>query len=161
MLAQRIVWITSGLTSTRGATAPSATIGHPASPSSTHHSWFFQPQTQLYWNIFQGSRQIFYTEMGYVTPEGTCGNGLPSTFSWGNATTVANQAAWLAEAVQLSMQTGYVKAVIIWNIDFQQNHCGDCDPNSVFCDPQRSYGIIRPGGGCPACDALHNLLGTR
>jgi len=144
-----------------GATSPSARIGHPADPGSTHHSWFFLPQTENYYNTFGGTRQLFYTEMGYVTPEGTCPNLLPSNFSWGNGTSLAQQAAWLTEAVQLSIQTGMVRCVIVWNVDFVRNDCGDCNIHERDCDPQASFAIIRPGGGCPACESLHNVLGTR
>jgi hypothetical protein len=144
-----------------GATSPSARSGHPADPGSTHHSWFFLPQTENYYNTFQGSRQLFYTEMGYVTPEGTCGTGLPSNFQWGNGTSLADQAAWLTEAVQLSIQTGMVRCVIVWNVDFVRNDCAECNPQATDCDPQASFAIIRPGGSCPACDALHAVLGTR
>jgi len=144
-----------------GATSPSATIGHPADPGSTHHSWFFLPQTQNYFNAFGGTRQLFYTEMGYVTPEGTCSDGLPSNFSWGNGTSLAEQGQWLAEAVRLSAQTGLVRCVIVWNVDFTRNDCGGCDPGQRDCDPQASFAIIRPGGSCPTCDVLHSVLGTR
>ncbi|MFP4346197.1 MAG: NBR1-Ig-like domain-containing protein, partial [Anaerolineales bacterium] len=137
-----------------GATAPSATSGHPADPGSTHHSWFFLPQTQLYYNVFGGSRQLFYTELGYVSPEGF--GWIPGTFAWGGNTTVAQQAQWLAEVVQLSSQTGMVRAVIVWNVDFD---CyGDC---GGVQDPQAGYAIIRPDGSCPACETLHALLGAR
>ena len=137
-----------------GATQPSATIGHPADPGSTHHSWFFLPQTQTYFNIFGGARQLFYTELGYVSPEGY--NWIPDTFAWGANTSVAQQAQWLAEVVQLSSDTGMVRSVIVWNVDFS---CyGDC---GGVQDPQAGYAIIRPDGSCPACDSLHALLGTR
>jgi hypothetical protein len=144
-----------------GATSPSARSGHPADPGSTHHSWFFLPQTQNYYNIFGGARQIFYTEMGYVSPDGTCPSGLPSNFSWGDGTSVSEQAAWLTEAVQLSVQTGMVRCVIVWNVDFVRNDCSTCNVYEKDCDPQASYAIIRPGGSCPACDSLNAVLGTR
>ena len=132
-----------------GATSPSARSGHPADPSSTHHSWFFLPQTELYYNTFGGTRKLFYTEMGYASQE-----GLPTfsdQFSWARGTNNAQQAAWLAEAVQLSANTGMVRSIIVWNIDFVR----------YGSDPQDGFAIIRPGGGCPACDSLHNVLGTR
>ncbi|MDY6877576.1 MAG: NBR1-Ig-like domain-containing protein [Chloroflexota bacterium] len=132
-----------------GATSPSARSGHPANPGSTHHSWFFLPQTELYYNTFGGARKLFYTEMGYASQE-----GLPTFsdwFSWARGTDNAQQAAWLAEAVQLSVNTGMVRCIIVWNIDFVRY--GD--------DPQDGFAIVRPGGGCPACDSLHALLGTR
>jgi hypothetical protein len=39
-----------------GATSPSARSGHPAG---THHSWYFLPQTELYYNTFGGARKLF------------------------------------------------------------------------------------------------------
>jgi len=132
-----------------GATSPSARSGHPADPGSTHHSWFFLPQTEMYYNTFGGARKLFYTEMGYASQEGV--PTFSDQFAWGRGTNNAQQAAWLAEAVQLSVNTGMVRCIIVWNIDFVR----------YDYDPQDGYAIIRPGGGCPACDTLHNVLGTR
>ena len=132
-----------------GATSPSARIGHPANPGDTHHSWFFLPQTELYYNTFGGARKLFYTEMGYASQEGL--STFSDQFAWARGTNNAQQAAWLAEAVQLSVNTGMVRSIIVWNIDFVRY--GD--------DPQDGYAIIRPDGSCPACDSLHNLLGAR
>jgi hypothetical protein len=138
-----------------GATSPAARDGHPADDGRHHHSWYFLPQTELYFSTFGGQRQLFYTEMGYVSPEGY--GPIPAGFGdWGSGTTVAQQAAWLTEAVQLSINTGMVRCIVVWNIDFTcYGMCGGVG------DPQAGYGIIRPGGACPACDSLHNVLGTR
>ena len=132
-----------------GATSPSARIGHPADPNSTHHSWFFLPQTELYFNTFGGSRKLFYTEMGYASQEGV--PTFSDQFAWARGTDNAEQAAWLAEAVQLGSNTGMVRCIIVWNIDFSR----------YGTDPQDGFAIIRPGGGCPACESLHAVLGTR
>ncbi len=132
-----------------GATSPSARIGHPANPGDTHHSWFFLPQTELYYNIFRGTRKLFYTEMGYASQEGV--PTFSDQFAWARGTNNAQQAAWLAEAVRLGINTGMVRCIIVWNIDFVR----------YGYDPQDGYAIIRPGGGCPACETLHAVLGTR
>mgnify|MGYP001772789978 CR=1 FL=1 len=132
-----------------GATSPSATSGHPGDNGARHHSWYFLSQTQLYYNIFRGTRKLYYTEMGYASQE-----GLPmfsDAFSWARNTNNAQQAAWLAEAVRLSINTGTVYCIIVWNIDFVR----------YGYDPQDGYAIIRPDGSCPACDALHAVLGSR
>jgi len=131
-----------------GATSPSARSGHPADQSG-HHSWYFLPQTELYYNTFGGTRKLFYTEMGYASQEGV--PTFSDWFAWARGTNNAQQAAWLAEAVQLSISTGMVRCIIVWNIDFVR----------YGYDPQDGYAIIRPDGSCPACDALHNVLGTR
>ena len=132
-----------------GATSPSARVGHPANPGDTHHSWFFLPQTELYYNTFRGTRKIVYTEMGFASQEGV--PAFSDQFAWARGTNNAQQAAWLAEAVQLSVNTGMVRVLIVWNIDFVR----------YGYDPQDGYAIIRPGGGCPACESLHAVLGTR
>ena len=132
-----------------GATSPSARSGHPADNGGGHHSWYFLPQTQLYYNTFGGSRKIFYTEMGYASQEGV--PGFSDWFAWARGTNNAQQAAWLKEAVQLSINTGMVRCIIVWNIDYVR----------YGYDPQDGYAIIRPGGSCPACEALHSVLGTR
>ncbi len=132
-----------------GATSPSAGTGHPADGGAHHHSWYFLPQTRLYYNIFGGARKIFYTEMGYASQEGLA--PFSDAFAWARGINNAQQAAWLAEAVQLSSNTGMVRCIIVWNIDFVR----------YGYDPQDGYAIIRPGGGCPACDSLHAVLGTR
>jgi len=131
-----------------GATSPSARSGHPADQSG-HHSWYFLPQTELYYNIFGGARKLFYTEMGYASQEGV--PTFSDWFAWARGTDNAEQAQWLAEAVNLSVSTGMVRCIIVWNVGRQR--FGD--------DPQDGYNIIRPGGSCPACDALHAVLGTR
>jgi hypothetical protein len=132
-----------------GATSPSARSGHPADNGGGHHSWYFLPQTELYFSTFGGARKLFYTEMGYASQEGV--SGFSDSFSWARGTNNAQQAQWLAEAVSLSANTGMVRAIIVWNVDFVR----------AGYDPQDGYAIIRPGGSCPACDSLHAVLGTR
>ncbi len=132
-----------------GATSPSARSGHPADDGNRHHSWYFSPQTELYYRTFGSSRKLFYTEMGYASQE-----GLPAFsdhFGWARGINNSQQAAWLSEAVQLSINTGMVRCIIVWNIDFVR----------YGQDPQDGYAIVRPGGACPACDSLHNVLGSR
>ena len=127
-----------------GATSPSATSGHP---SAYHYSWYFMPTLNLYYNAF--GRKACFTEFGYLSPEGY--GGLPQNFAWARNTTVAQQAQWLAEAASLSASSGKVRLMIIFNVDF--TYYGD--------DPQAGYAIIRPGNSCPACETLHQVLGTR
>lgn len=132
-----------------GATSPSARSGHPADGGGGHHTWYFLPQTEVYYQAFQGSRPLFYTELGYASQEGVL--AFPDAFGWARGITNADQAAWLAEAAQLSINAGTVRAIIVWNVDFER--LGD--------DPRDGYAIIRPDGICPACEALHNLPGPR
>jgi len=92
-------------------------------------------------------RPICITELGYVSPEGY--GPIAPNFGWGANTTVAQQAQWLAEAASTSAGLGYVRLMIVWNINFTQY-----DGN----DPQAGYAIIRPGGLCPACTALGSVM---
>jgi hypothetical protein len=132
-----------------GATSPSATSGHPAA---YHYSWYFLPTLNLYYGAFGGARKVCFTEFGYLTSE-----GFPSlqevapSFAWASNTTLAQQAAWLAEAAALSINSGKVRLMIIWNVDF----------TNYGSDPMAGYAIIRPGDSCPACDSLGAVVGSR
>jgi LysM repeat protein len=129
-----------------GATSPAARSGHPADPDNTHHSWFFLPQTELYYEIFGGERQLFYTALGYASQEGV--PRFSEHFAWAQETDNAEQALWLAEAVRLGRDTGMVHAIMIWNVDFPR----------YGPDPQDGYALIRPGGRCPACATLRDAV---
>ncbi len=91
-------------------------------------------------------KQACFTELGYLSPEGY--GSLPAAFGWAADTSVAEQATWLAEAAVLSAQSGQVRLMIVFNVDF--SHWG--------ADPQAGYAIIRPDGSCPACTALAGVL---
>ena len=87
------------------------------------------------------------TEMGYLSPEGY--GPLPPGFEWGAYTSVAEQAQWLAQAIQISanFQNMPVQLIIVWNIDFE----------NYDSDPQAGFAIIRPDGNCPACETIAAL----
>ncbi len=125
-----------------GATPPSAGSGHPADGGGRHHSWYFRPTIDVYYSGLGGALPVCLTEFGYVSGEGY--GELPGNWSWGSAITVADQAAWLAEGAQIARGLGYVRMMIIWNVDF----------TGWGSDPQAGYAIIRPDGTCPACAAL-------
>lgn len=122
-----------------GTTSPSVRSGRP---EGDHYSWYFLPTVEGTYNSFGGTLPVCITEFGYLTPEGL--GPLPQNFAWGGTNTVANQAAWLAEGIQISRSLGWVRLVIIWNVNFTK----------YDTDPQAGYAIIRPDGTCPACDAL-------
>lgn len=123
-----------------GATPPTVTSGDPRD---NFYTRYYQTMVNTYWNITGGARQLCFTELGYLSPEGF-GGSLPGNFQFGNNTSVAEQAAWLAQAAALSSNSGRVRMMIVWNVDF-----------TVYgADPQAGYAIVRPGGGCPACAAL-------
>ena len=132
-----------------GTTSPSVSSGRP---EGNHYSWYFLPTLNLYYGAFGGARKVCFTELGYLSPEGY--PSLASTapgFAWAENTTVAQQAQWLAEAASISGNSGKVRLMIVFNIDF--DYYGS--------DPQAGYAIIRKGGGCPACEALGAVMGPR
>jgi uncharacterized protein YraI len=122
-----------------GVVSPAQTSGDPRDNYYTRYFW---GMVNTYYNAFGGARPVCFTELGYVSPEGY--GPLPGHYAWGAETSAAEQARWLADAVRLARNSGRVRLVIIWNVDFT-NYSGD---------PMAGYAIIRPGGGCPACDAL-------
>ena len=133
-----------------GATSPAASSGHPA--GGTHYSWYFQPTMNLYYNAFGGARKVCFTEFGYLTDEGfpSLASAAPA-FAWADNVTLAQQAQWLAEAAAMSINSGKVRLMIIWNVDF----------TNYGSDPMAGYAIIRPGDSCPACDSLGAVVGSR
>lgn len=122
-----------------GIVSPGQTSGDPRGNYYTRYFW---GMVNTYSSAFGGARPVCFTELGYLSPEGY--GPLPGHYAWGADTSAAEQARWLADAVRLARSSGRVRLVIIWNVDFT-NYDGD---------PMAGYAIIRPGGGCPACDAL-------
>jgi hypothetical protein len=131
-----------------GVVGPAQSSGDPRDPSN-YYSRYYPTMVNLYFNAFLGARKLCFTELGYLTPEGY--GPLPASFAWGGNTSVAQQAQWLAEVVSLAKSSGKVRLLIIFNVDFTVY--GD--------DPQAGFAILRPGGGCPACDSLHSVTGGR
>ncbi len=124
-----------------GIISPLQTSGDPRD---NYYTRYFQTQLDTYWNIIGGQKPICFTELGFLSPEGF--PPLPDFFAWAQSVSVAQQAAWLAEAAALSSQSGKVRLMIVWNVDFTQ----------YGADPQAGYAMIRPDGTCPACNALAN-----
>lgn len=128
-----------------GIVPPDATSG-AAVGSSGHYSWYLPRMMTLYRSFFPG-KPLCITELGYLTGEGI--GALPGGFAWASGNTLAEQAAWLAGAVHRTRGSGYVRLLIVWNVD--ATYWGS--------DPQSGYAIVRPGGGCPACDSLRVAMG--
>jgi Bacterial SH3 domain len=93
-----------------------------------------------------GNKKGCYTELGYLSPEGY--PPLPGGFAWAGNTSADEQAAWLAQAAVKASASGRIRFMIIFNVDF--SYYGE--------DPQGGFAMIRPGGGCPACDTLGRVM---
>jgi hypothetical protein len=128
-----------GLHYNEGTVGPNQTSGDFRD---NYYTRYLPTLIDTYWNITGGQKPICITELGYLTSEGF--GPLPEFFSWASGNTVAQQAAWLAQAAAYSAQTGRVRMMIVWNVDFQ----------NYGADPMAGYAIIRPDGGCPACATL-------
>ncbi len=122
-----------------GIVGPNQRSGDPRDGYYTRYFW---GMVDTYWGIIGGQKPLCFTELGYLTPEGY--GPLPGFFAWAQNVTISQQAAWLAEAAALSSQSGRVRLMIIWNVDF-----------TVYGgDPQAGYAMIRADGSCPACNSL-------
>lgn len=124
-----------------GILSPDSTSGDPRG-NSGHYSRYFWGMMNTYTRAFGGSRPLCFTELGYLTPEGF--PPLPGGFAWAQNVSLAQQAAWLDRAVTLARNSGRVRLLIVWNVDFTE----------YGADPMAGYAMIRPDGSCPACDAL-------
>jgi len=125
-----------------GIIPPSQTSGDPRGDN--YYTRYFYGMLNTYYSVF--GKPVCFTELGYLSPEGY--GGLPPAFAWASDTSVAEQAAWLAEAAVLASQSGKVRLMVVWNVDIF----------SYGNDPQGGYAIIRPNGQCPACDALAAVM---
>lgn len=128
-----------GLHYNEGIVPPDARSGDPRD---NYYTRYLGTMLDTYWGITGGTKPICITELGYLSSEGY--PSLPPFFSWAQNVTVAQQAAWLSQAAAISSQSGRVRIMIVWNVDF----------TSYGSDPQGGYAMIRPDGSCPACDAM-------
>ncbi|GAB4520982.1 MAG: hypothetical protein OHK0046_31790 [Anaerolineae bacterium] len=129
-----------GLHYNEGIVSPTQTSGDPRD---NYYTRYLPTLLNTYWNLIGGQKPICITELGYLTPEGY--GALSAFWSWGQNTTVAQQAAYLAQAAAYAAQSGRVRLMIVWNVDFTQFNAND---------PMGGYAIIRADGSCPACGAL-------
>ena len=130
-----------------GLMPPSATSGDPRGAGG-HYTRYFQGMINAY--AAAGAGALCFTELGYLSGEEW--GSLPAGFLWKAPynLTVAEHAQYLAEAVRVGVQSGRVRMIIVFNVDFKT--FGD--------DPQAGYAMIRPNGSCPACETLRSVMGN-
>lgn len=131
-----------GIHYNEGIVGPNQTSGDPRGDYPTR---YFTTMLNRALRPFPGKKGC-YTELGYLSPEGY--PPLPGSFAWAANTTVEQQAAWLAGAASRAAQSGRVRLMIVFNVDF--TFYGE--------DPQGGFAMIRPGGACPACDTLGAVM---
>ena len=128
-----------GMHYNEGIVPPTARSGDPRGD---YHTRYLGTMLDVYWNATGGQRPICITELGYLTSAGY--PPLDPYFSWASNTTLQQHANWLAQAAVVASQSGRVRLMIVWNVDF-----------TVYgADPQGGFAMIRPDGSCPACNAM-------
>lgn len=133
-----------GLHYNEGIIPPSQNSGDPRGGYPTY---FFSSMLARGYNPF-GGKPVCFTELGYLSPEGY-DTPLPGSFGWAANTSVAEHSAWLAEAATIAAQSGRVRLLIVWNVEF---------PFYTATDPMGGYAMLRPNGSCPACDTLGAVM---
>jgi hypothetical protein len=134
-----------GIHYNEGVLSPSAYTGDPRG---NYPTYFFGSMINRAAAPFPG-KPICFTELGYLSGEGM-GAPIPSSFNWtpNDPVTVAEQAAWLAEAATLSASRGNIRIMIVWNVDFTR----------WDTDPMGGFAMLRPDGSCLACDTLGSVM---
>ncbi len=129
-----------------GIMPPAATSGDPRG-NGGHYTRYFQGMINAY--VGAGAGQLCFTELGYLSGEEW--GYVPQGFLWRAPfnLTVGEHAQYLAEAVSLGANSGRVRMIIVFNVDFTT--WGD--------DPQAGYAMIRPDGSCPSCILLGQVMG--
>jgi LysM repeat protein len=135
-----------GIHYNEGIISPTQSSGDPRG---SHYTRYYAGMVNTYYNAFGGARKLCFTELGYLTPQGY--GPLPPAFGWAGNTTIAQHAQWLGEAANLAKNSGLIRLLIVFNVDFKVY--GD--------DPQAGYAILRANGACPACDQLRAVTGGR
>ncbi|MBZ0301297.1 MAG: hypothetical protein K8J31_16240, partial [Anaerolineae bacterium] len=111
-------------------------------PRDNYYTRYFYGMLDTYWSLSGGQKPICFTELGFLTSAGY--SPLPGFFAWAQNVSLDQHAAWLADAAALASQSGRVRLMIVWNVDF----------TAYGSDPQAGYAMIRADGSCPACDAM-------
>jgi hypothetical protein len=128
----------------QGATSPTESVGHPIDDHYTRH---FGPLVEAYTGAFGDDRLFAFTRFGYYSPEGL--EEVPQAMFWTGDTSVADQAEWTAEAVQLAIENRAVGMIVFNNLDAKGWGSSDF---------MAGWALIRQDGTCPTCDALSDLL---
>lgn len=133
-----------GLHYNEGIVPPNVNSGDPRGEFPTY---YFSSMLQRGYSPFGGT-PVCFTELGYLSGADFT-RALPGGFAWAGDVSVEEHASWLAQSVSLAAQSGRVRLLIVWNIDFQR----------FDDDPMAGYAIIRPDGSCPACAQLGAVMG--
>lgn len=132
-----------GVHYTQGALPPDATGGDVRGSA----TFYFLPLLLDHVRAAFPEAPLCVTRLGYLSPEGW--DAVPPGYEWAQDITAARQAEWLAAAVGTLAAGEDVWLALVWNLD-----AATFDESSA----SGGYALVRPGGACPACDALEPLL---
>ncbi len=118
-----------------------------------HFTRYLRPLQSAILAVFNNTKPLCFTALGYVSPEGF-DRLLPPEYGFALDITLAQQTQWLAEAVRMLATSGNTRLAIIWNVDSTKWVSGELG------DPQAGYAMVRPDGTCPACEAIRRVMGS-
>lgn len=104
-----------------------------------HHSWSFYSTLNGYAQRIQqagSTKKLCVTEFGWASTEDL--NGFPKGFEFANDNTLAEQAQFLDQAIQLMDQWGFVWLAFIWNLNYGPQAGWDATNDNV------PYSLLRP-----------------
>lgn len=122
-----------------------------------HHSWSFYSTLNGYHDriVQAGSdKRLCITEFGWATTEDL--NGFPVGFEFANDNTLAEQAQFIGEAIDLMDEWGFVWLAFVWNLNYGAQAGWDATNDNV------PYALLRPEWQtAPAYEVIasHNFRG--
>ncbi len=137
----------TGIHYNEGVLPPSASSGDPRG-NPNHYTRYYPSMVNLYRSVFP-DKPLCFTELGYISPDGL--GGLPAGLEWGLNTSVQEHAEWLAQAAQISRDSGIVRLMIVWTVN------ATFKPSDTFA----GWAIIRQNRQCLACETLALVMGIR
>ena len=115
-----------------------------------HHSWSFYSTLQGYAQRIQqagSDKKLCITEFGWASAEGL--GGYPPGFEFATDNTLAEQAQFFDEAIQLMESWGFVWIAWVWNLNYGPQAGWDPSNDNV------PYSLIRPNYlNSPAYDVI-------
>ena len=104
-----------------------------------HHSWSFYSTLNGYAQKIQqagSDKKLCITEFGWASTEGL--GGTPRSFEFADDNTLAEQAQFFGEAIELMQDWGFVWLAFIWNLNYGAQSGWDPTNDNV------PYALLRP-----------------
>ena len=104
-----------------------------------HHSWSFYSTLMGYAQRIQqagSDKKLCITEFGWPSTEDL--NGYPLGFEFANDNTLAEQAAYIDQAIQQMQEWGFVWLAWVWNLNYGPQAGWDASNDNV------PYSLLRP-----------------